>query len=334
MYPEQLREIVGSHKRVIIDEVQKIPKLLDVVHSLIEEKKDIQFILTGSSSRKLRRGGVNLLAGRALWRNFHPFVAYELKDRFSLESALKIGMIPLVIDSKVAEEKLEAYVDLYVQEEVKAEALVRHVGDFFRFLHAMAYSHASIVNMSNISRECEVPVKTVAAHLQILEDLLLGYTIPVFQERAKRTTSVHPKFYFFDPGVFRSLRKGGFLDLSTEAEGAALEGLVAEHLHCWIDFQREKNELSFWRTRAGVEVDFIVYGPKVFYAIEVKNGKTLAPHDLRGLKEFQKDYPEATSLLLYRGKEKFLRDGILCMPVEEFLKEMNPHAERLFSSSV
>jgi predicted AAA+ superfamily ATPase len=312
--------------------VQKIPKILDVVHELIEQKRNIQFILTGSSSRKLRRGGVNLLAGRALWKNFHPFIGYELKDAFDLEIALKTGMIPLIWDSSLKEEKLQSYVDLYIQEEVKAEALVRNIGEFSRFLQAIAYSHGSILNLTNISRECEVSRKTLDLHLQILKDLLLGYTIPVFETRAKRETTMHPKFYFFDPGVFRVLKKQGFLDLSTEAEGAALEGLVAEHLRCWIDFQKDKHELYFWRTRAGLEVDFIIYGPRVFCAVEVKNGRNIAPNDLRGLKEFQKDYPEASLMLLYRGKEKIKKDGILCAPVDDFLREMDPSASSPISS--
>ncbi len=330
MTPELLKERLKAHphqKIVIIDEVQKVPKILDVVHELIEEKKEIQFILTGSSSRKLRRGGVNLLAGRALWKNFHPLVAHELQDAFNLQKALEVGMIPLILTSEVPEEKLNAYVDLYLQEEVKAEALVRQIGAFSRFLESMAFSHGSLLNLTNISRECEVARKTVDLHLQILKDLLLGYTIPVFETRAQRAITSHPKFYFFDPGVFRALRKQGFLDRSTEAEGAALEGLVAEHLRCWIDSQKQKHELFFWRTKSGLEVDFIVYGPSTFIALEIKNSKTISPLDLHGLKEFQKDYPEAFRLFVYRGEEKIVRDGILCIPATQFLLAINPLSE-------
>jgi predicted AAA+ superfamily ATPase len=325
MTPELLKERIEANPRqntVIIDEVQKVPKILDVVHELIEEKKGIQFILTGSSSRKLRRGGVNLLAGRALWKNFYPLTAYELQEAFDLQKALEIGTIPLIWASESPEEKLSAYIDLYLQEEVKAEALVRQVGDFSRFLEAMAFSHGSVLNLTNISRECSVPRKTVDSHLQILQDLLLGYTISVFETRAKRAITNHPKFYFFDPGVFRALKKQGFLDRSTEAEGAALEGLVAEHLRCWADFQ--KHNLYFWRTKSGLEVDFIIYGPRSFVALEIKNSKTISPQDLRGLKEFHKDYPEATRLFIYRGEEKIVRDGILCLPAKQFLLSLNP----------
>lgn len=334
MHPEFLREEIEatppSHT-VVVDEIQKVPKLLDVIHSLIENHRGLQFILTGSSSRKLRRGGVNLLAGRALWRRFHPFIAGELGQNFCLETALTTGLIPLIWDAEDPNEKLEAYVDLYLQEEVKAEALVRNVGDFSRFLHAMAYAHASVLNLSNIARECQVARKTLDQHLQILEDLLLGYTIPVFEKRAKRATSSHPKFYFFDPGVFRILRHKGFLDRSKEIDGLALEGLVAEHLRTWIDVQRPKTELFFWRTQSGLEVDFIVYGPNHFYAVEVKNGHTISPGDLRGLKEIRSDYHEITAILLYRGQEILRRDGIWIMPAETFLKELNPLSPHLIN---
>lgn len=327
MSPELLKERMAAEpdkKQIVIDEVQKVPKILDVVHELIEEKKGVQFILTGSSSRKLRRGGVNLLAGRAIWKNFHPFIGIELQKSFDLEKALQTGMIPLIWTSSMPEKTLQAYIDLYLQEEVKAEALVRQVGDFARFLEAIAFSHASVINLSNISRECAVLRKTVQSHLDILKDLLLGYTVPIFEKRAQREIISHPKFYYFDPGVFRALRKEGFLDRSTETEGAALEGLVAEHLRVWCEFQPRKTELFFWRTKAGLEVDFILYGPNVFFAIEVKNNRSVSSQDLRGLKEFQKDYPEVTPLLLYRGKEKLKKENILCYPVEDFLREMNP----------
>jgi predicted AAA+ superfamily ATPase len=239
-------------------------------------------------------------------------------------------MVPLIWNAPDPQEKLQAYVDLYLREEVKAEALVRQIGEFSRFLEAIAFSHGSVLNLTNVSREAEVPRKTVTLHLQILIDLLLGFTIPVFENRAKREVIAHPKFYYFDPGVFRILRKRGFLDQSSEMEGAALEGLVAEHLRCWIDAQKEKIDLFFWHTRAGLEVDFVLYGPSHFIAIEVKNNKTITPNDLRGLKEFAKDFPEAKTFFLYRGSDTFRRDNILCIPADLFLPKINPLADALF----
>lgn len=330
MYPEKLKERINANptkKIVIIDEVQKVPKILDVVHELIENKIGLQFILTGSSARKLRKAGVNLLAGRALWRNFYPFMGIELKNLFDLSKALKTGLIPLIWSSENPEDKLEAYVNLYLQEEVKAEALVRELGNFSRFLEVMSYSHASLINLSNISRECEVPRKTVESYFQILQDLLLGYTINVFEKRAQRELSSHPKFYFFDPGVFRFLRKKGFLDQSSEIEGAALEGLVAEHLKNFLSGKIQRGDLYFWRTRSGLEVDFILYGENLFYAIEVKNNHMITSQTLRGLKEFSLEYPEAKPILLHRGNEILKKDNVLCLPIENFFKNLDPSKE-------
>lgn len=328
MRPELLKELVDGSPEchiIVIDEVQKVPTILDVIHGLIEEKKGYQFVLTGSSARKLRRSGVNLMAGRALWKHFHPFSFQELGDKADLQKVLETGLIPLVWGAPSSREKLKAYVNLYLQEEVKAEALVRNIGDFSRFLEAMAFSHGATINLSNIARECEVPRKTVDTHLQILKDLLLGFTIEVFDRRAKRELTSHPKFYYFDPGVFRALRRKGFLDQSTEIEGAALEGVVAEHLRGWIDEQASENELFFWRTRFGLEVDFVLYGSETFVAIEVKNNTKINPTDLKGLQSFREDYPEAKAFFLYRGKDKVKKAEILCLPVDEFLRELDTH---------
>ncbi len=326
-YPERLKERVTSHpekKTIVIDEVQKVPQLLAVVHSLIEEKRGLQFVLTGSSSRKLKREGVDLLAGRALLKHMHPFMANELEEKFHLNKALELGLLPLVWGSEDPKKTLSSYVALYLKEEVQAEGIVRNVGDFARFLEVISFSHASLINASNIARESSVKRKTVENYLQIVQDLLLGFTLPVFTKRAKRATVAHSKFYFFDPGVYRSLRPVGPLDRPEEIDGAALEGLVAEHLRGWIDTQEETYTLYFWRTRSGTEVDFILYGPEQFWAIEVKNNKHISPADLSGLAAFKKDFPESTPILLYRGNERRMQKGILCLPCEEFLKQVAP----------
>ena len=320
--PERLRELVGAHKEkktVVIDEVQKAPQLLEVVHGLIEEKRGLQFILTGSSARKLRRGGVNLLAGRALMRHMHPFMAAELKNLFELEKALQIGTIPLVLNSPDPMATLQAYVDLYLREEVQMEGLTRSMGNFTRFLETMSFSHGSVLNMSNVARECQIERKVVEGYIGILEDLLLAFRIPVFSRRAKRAVASHPKFYFFDAGIFNILRPSGPLDRPEEKSGAALEGLVAQHLRAWIDYFQPGCELFYWRTSSGSEVDFIVYGKNIFQAIEVKNSATIHPQDLRALKAFAEDYPEAKKFLVYRGRERLLRDGISIEPAADFL---------------
>lgn len=331
--PERLFDVVYANaekKAVVIDEIQKVPTLLSVVHALIEEKKGWQFILTGSSSRKIKRTGADLLAGRAVQRQLHPFMAAELGNTFSLEKVLHNGMLPLLTDKNNPSDVLQAYVGLYLKEEIQAEGLVRNLESFSRFLEIISFSHATIINITNIARECEVKRKTVENYIEILEELLLAYRLPVFSKRAARDLSVHPKFYLFDAGVFRTLRPKGPLDRIEEIEGVALEGLVAQHLKAWNDYSAEKHDLGFWRTRSGLEVDFVVYGPRGFWAIEVKNATKVYPVDTKPLEAFLTDYPMAQGILLYRGKERLLQKGVLCLPCDEFLKNLRPN-ELLFA---
>ena len=325
--PERLKEFVKAHPgspRVVIDEIQRVPSLLPVVHSLIEEQESRTFVLTGSSARKLKRAGVDLLGGRALLFAMHPFMAAELGRRFNFTEALQYGLVPLVVFSASPAEVLRAYAGLYLREEVQMEGLVRNIGNFSRFLEAISFSHTSILNISNVAQECGVERKTVEGYVEILEDILLGWRLQIFTKRAKRQLSGHPKFFLFDAGVFRSLRPQGPLDRPEEIEGQALEGLVGQHLKAWIDYSETKRELFFWRTRSGVEVDFVVYGPDGICGIEVKNSKSVRPADLRGLRSFKEEYPESKGLLLYRGKDRMLKGDVLCMPCEEFLKNLNP----------
>jgi len=329
-YPERLRELVEGNPQTevfVLDEVQKVAEILNVVHSLIEESKNRQFVLTGSSARKIKRKGVNLLAGRAALYSLHPFMAQELGRSFSFEKALRYGLIPLVWMSENPQDALGAYCGLYLKEEVQMEALVRNIGNFSRFLEAISFSHAAVLNISNVARECEVGRKTVEGYINILEDLLLSFRISVFRKRAKRALAEHPKFYFFDSGVFRSIRPKGPFDRVEELDGLALEGLVAQHLRAWISYRRKDNALYFWRTRSGVEVDFVIYGEDGLWAIEVKNTSKINSIDLRALKSFKEDYPEATMILLYRGRERLKKDGVLCIPCEEFLLQLHPEKE-------
>ena len=324
--PERLNEAVNAQKDkkiVVIDEIQKAPQLLEVVHSLIEKKLGLQFILTGSSARKLRKAGVNLLAGRALRKRMHPFMAAELGRKFSLPKAMAVGLIPVILGSDDPASALQAYVDLYLKEEVQMEGLTRNIGNFSRFLEVVSFSHGAILNISNVARECQVERKVVEGYVGILEDLLLAYRIPVFTRRAKRAVASHPKFYFFDAGIYSALRPSGPLDRPEEKSGAALEGLVAQHLRAWIDYRHPGSELSYWRTASGSEVDFIVYGKEVFWAVEVKNAATIHPQDLRSLKAFGHDYPQAERFIVNRGKERLVREGISIEPCVEFLMRLS-----------
>jgi predicted AAA+ superfamily ATPase len=326
-YPERLRELVEGNpdkQIIILDEVQKVPELLDVVHALIEEKPDLQFILTGSSARKIKQKGVDLLGGRAVIRTLHPFMASELKDSFSLEQSLRTGLIPLIFSAQDPEDTLNAYIDLYLKEEVQMEGLVRNFGNFARFLEAISFSHGSVLNISNVARECEVERKTVQGYIEVLYDLLVAFYLPVFTKKAKRAVIHHPKFFFFDTGVFRILRPSGPLDRPGEIEGPALEGFIAQHIRAWIDYSQSSCRLYYWRTKAGTEIDFVIYGKEGFWAIEVKNSRQVRKNDLRPLKTFCQDYPQCHPLLIYRGDEKLLIDDILCVPCEIFLKSIEP----------
>jgi len=324
--PERLRELLAGSPRtgsVIIHEIQRIPELLTVVHALMEEPSPPRFILTGSSARKLRRGGVDLLGGRAVRRTMHPFMAAEL-PAFDLGRALETGLLPLVMAASDPADVLSAYASLYLEQEVRAEGLTRNVGNFARFLEAVSFSHGAQLNVSAVARECEVERKVVAGYVGILEDLLLAFRLPVFRKRAKRATVTQEKIYLFDAGVFRSLRPRGPLDRADEIAGQALEGLVAQHLRAWIAYSRHDAEVFFWRTRGGTEVDFVVYGEPGLQAFEVKNAMRVHSGDLRPLRAFRKDYPEAETALLYRGRERLRIDGIWCLPVQEFLRGIRP----------
>jgi len=325
-HPERLRELVSAQpedRPVVIDEIQRVPELLTVVHALIERDRRRRFALTGSSARKLRRGGVDLLAGRAVRETLHPFMAAELPD-FNLERALSIGLLPLVVAAADPRKTLDAYAVLYLDEEIRFEGFARDVGDFARFLEAVSFSHGSVLNVSEVARECQVQRRTVAGYVEVLEDLLLAFRLPVFTRRARRRTVAHPKLYLFDCGVYRALRPRGPLDRREEIDGAAFEGLVAQHLRAWMAYSGFDGGLYFWRTPKGTEVDFVVYGSDGFWALEVKNTTRVRPRDLRGLKTFADDYPECTPALVYRGTDRLLIDGIHCLPGDEFLRQLRP----------
>lgn len=325
--PERLRDVVAALPEpgvVVIDEIQRAPAVLGVVHQLMEQRKSLRFVLTGSSSRKLKREGVDLLGGRALLRSMHPFLAAELGLRFSLEQALAIGLVPLVWDAERPADTLRSYVSLYVREEVQQEGLVRRIEGFTRFLEATSFSHGAVLNTSDIARDAEVSRKTVEGYLQVLEDLLLAFRVPVFTKRARRLLVAHPKLFWFDAGVLRSVRPTGPLDRSEEIGGAALEGLVAQHLRAWIDYSEPGERLFYWRTKSGVEVDFVVYGPGGIRAVEVKHASSVRAADLASLKSFREDYPTAEARLLYRGEETLEIDGIRCVPCGRYLTQVIP----------
>lgn len=331
--PERLQDVITASPEkhiVVIDEIQRVPSLLPVVHSIMVKQKNIQFILTGSSARKIKRSGSDLLGGRASERHMHPFMAAELKEEFSLEHALQFGLLPLLYHESNPLDALKAYIRLYLKEEIKMEGLVRNMDNFTRFLETISFSHGAQINASNIARECAVKRKTVENYITILDDLLLSFQLNVFTKRAQRSLSTHPKIYLFDAGVYRVLRPRGPLDSVTEEEGQALEGLVAQHLRAWCDYSDDQYQLYFWRTVSGVEVDFIVYGPNALWAIEVKNTRNVNAQDVKSLRSFREDYPMAKTALIYRGKERIMVNDILCVPAEMFLRQLIPREDIQF----
>lgn len=329
-YPERLISIIEANpnqKTVVIDEIQKNPKLLEVVHHLIEKDKTLQFILTGSSARKLRMKGVNLLAGRAIERHMHPFMAAELDQQFSLKKALRSGMIPLIWEAEEPIDALKTYISLYIKEEVQIESFVRDLGAFGRFLEAISFSQGSELNLSNIARECEVKRKTVENYLKVLEDILLSFKLEVFTKKAQRLLTAHPKFYFFDCGVYQQIRPKFSLDQPETNQDAILESLIAQHLRAWCDYSSGEHRLYYWRTATGLEIDFILYGEKGLFAIEVKNKTRINNSDgLKALHAFKKDYPSAQLILLYQGKEKMKLGDVLVLPCETFLLNLFPNS--------
>lgn len=306
---------------IIIDEVQKIPELMNEVHRLIEHNHN-KFILTGSSARNLKRKGVNLLAGRALNYFLHPLTAHELQSDFDLAHALNFGLLPSTVIGQSPKKYLSTYITTYLREEVLQEGLVRNLGDFSRFMEAASFSQGSRLNLSAIARDSNIDRRTVQSYFSIIEDLLIAKTLPVFTKRAQRRLISAPKFYYFDVGVYRSIRPKGPLDSPQEIDGACLETLFFQHLRAYIDYFNLDYQLYYWHTRGGVEVDFVVYGEKGLFAFEIKRKTKYQRSDLTGLREFKKDYPMASCYLIYGGdREEFVSD-IVVMPFDKVLTKL------------
>lgn len=323
-HPDRLEPIIRANRSrdVIIDEIQRVPALLNEVHRLIESQKSLRFVLTGSSARKLRRGGVNLLAGRAFTLAMHPLTSAELGHEFSLAHALRWGHLPMTFTSEDPERYLKSYVGTYLREEVQQEALVRNLATFSRFLEAASFSQSGILSVQRVADDCGVDRKTAEAYFGLLEDLLLGVRLPVFTRRAKRKLTAHPKFYFFDAGVFRAIRPMGPLDSATEADGAALETLVMQELRATIGNLDLDYQIYFWRAQSGLEVDFVLYGKDGFYGIEVKRTSRFHESDLKSLRVFLSDYPEARGVFVYGGERRLNVEGVDVVPVGTFLREL------------
>jgi predicted AAA+ superfamily ATPase len=321
--PQRLENLIpiGHRDWIVIDEIQRIPDLLSEIHRLIEARQH-KFALTGSSARKLRRGGINLLGGRARTLAMHPLTSPELGGDFDLEKSMRVGHLPAAYSQPDPDKFLAGYVKTYLEEEVRQEGLTRNLGAFARFLEAASFSQGAVLNVSEVARECAVERKVVESYFEILEDLLIGYRLPVFLKRAKRRLVAHPKFYFFDAGVFRALRPKGPLDRPEEVDGAACETLVFQELLATNDALDLGYKLFYWRSAAQQEVDFILYGARGLFAFEVKRTARVSGIHLRGLRAFLKDYPMAKAYFLFGGRRRAREGSIDCLPMEAALRKL------------
>lgn len=321
--PGRLQNFIPKNfnKWIIIDEVQRIPELLNEIHRLIEKYKH-KFILTGSSARKLKAKGPNLLAGRALTYSMHQLTAFEQGGDFDLNHSLLYGQLPCVYTEKDPKGYLESYVKTYLEEEIMQEGLTRNLGSFSRFLEAASFSQGSILNISSVARDCSVERKVVENYFTILEDLLIAYRVPVFAKRAKRRMAAHPKFYFFDAGIYRTLRPMGPLDTPEEAGGAALETILFQELNALNDYLRLGYKIFYWRTSNNAEVDFVLYGDKGIKAFEIKRTARLSGLMFKGLKAFLKDYPSAKAYFIYAGERRMREGNIEIIPIKDVFERL------------
>ena len=316
--PSRLRELIPLDcKLAVIAEIQKLPLLLDEVHRLIEER-GIHFLLTGSSARKLRGGGVNLLGGRARSRSLHPFVWPELEhEQVALMKVLDFGLLPSIYFSTAPREDLGAYVGNYLQLEIAAEGLTRNLPAFSRFLEVAAVCNTQLINYANISNDAQVPASTVAEYFAILRDTLIGFDLPIWKGSVKRKPIATSKFYFFDTGVARYLQKRSRLKEQSPELGEVFEAWIHHELRAYVDYHSEMS-LHFWRTTTKIEVDFIL---NESIGIEVKAKTNISSKDLRGLKALRE---EGISNLYVVSLETRVRrvDDIEILPWRVFLDRL------------
>lgn len=324
--PMQFREAVladSADRLVVVDEIQKVPALLDEIHWLIENKGR-RFIMSVSSPRKILRQGANLLGGRAIRYELFPLVSAEIPG-FDLMRALNNGLLPRHYLSERPRKLLEAYIGNYLQDEIVAEARIRNIAAFSQFLRAAAFSNGEMVNYSGIGSDCGVSHNTVREYFQILEDTLIGRFIPSFQKRPKRRVILAPKFYYVDLGLVNILLSRGKIERQTESMGNAFEHFIAQELHAHASYTQEPYQISYWRTTSQLEVDFILGDHEV--AVEVKSTDNIQPQHLKGLKAFAEEYPVKKLIVVSTDPVERLVGGVAVLPWQVFL-------ERLWSGAV
>ena len=315
--PTLIREaLTPESSAIVIDEIQRMPELLNEVHLMIEEH-GIRFFLTGSSARSLRRRGVNLLGGRIRSRRLHPFVRTELGTRFELRRALEYGLLPPIYFSDAPEEDLAAYAGDYLKEEVAAEALVRNVGAFSRFLEVAALAHGEMINFTNMANDAQVPVSTVREYYEILKDTLIAHEVPAFAETSKRKAISTAKYYLFDIGLARHLQGRSGLPPGTFEYGSAFESFVFQEIKAFCDYHRLDTP-RYWRSKSNIEVDFLVGN----IAVEVKAKRVVGKRDMRGLVALRDEGLFEGYIVVCMEPEPRTVDGIRIMPWANFLDEL------------
>jgi predicted AAA+ superfamily ATPase len=306
---------------IVIDEIQRLPALLNEVHRFIE-KKQLKFVLCGSSARKLKRSGVNLLAGRALNRSMHPFVPEELDRQPEIDKLLQYGLMPIVWDSDEKTETLTAHAQLYLKEEIQAEALVRNLSGFARFLPIAALYQGQTLNVSNIAREAGVARTTVVGYLDILEETLLCFRLPAYEAKMRVRERKHPKWYWCDPGLVRAIKRSSGT-LTPEERGPLFEGLVAQLLRAYRDYRHLFDEMNYWAPAGGVEteVDFLLSRDREFVAVEAKSGKAFSEKWCKGLRAIIGLKGLQRRIVVYpHGPVLRTEDGIDVVPFDFFAR--------------
>ena len=324
--PERLRQEIEAEGapaggQVVIDEIQKVPALLDEVHWLIE-RRGLRFALCGSSARKVRRGAANLLGGRALRFELRGLTAGELGAGFDLRRLLNTGYLPRMVEARDAGRRLDAYIGDYLKEEVAAEGLVRNLPAFSRFLHAAALCDGELVNFSNVAADCGVSSHTARAYFEILEDTLLGRWLPAYRKRVKRRVLRAPKFYFADVGIVNRLARRGILEPGSEAFGKAFENWVFHELSACVAYRELDEPLSYWRLAGGTEVDFVLGDGRV--AVEAKASAQVGNRHLKGLRSFAAEHAEVAHrvLVCLEAGPRRTDDGIDILPAEDFVARL------------
>lgn len=304
---------------VVIDEVQKIPALLDEVHWLMTNK-DIRFILCGSSARKLRRTSANMLGGRAIRKVLHPLVSAEIPD-FDINKAINHGLLPRHYLIENPQKRLQAYIGDYLQQEIIAEALVRNLDSFTRFLEVAALSDTEMVNYTKIASDCGVSSKTIKEYFTILEETLVGMFIPAYTKVIKRKVQLAPKFYYFDVGITNYLLHREKLQHGTAEYGHAFEHLIIQELVAYLDYSESNKKLSFWHTlNNAYEVDAVIGDAEV--AIEIKSSERIVSSHLKGLKAFQEEHPQCKLVVVSLEETPRLFNDVEVWPAKEFLSRL------------